>query len=70
MDYKKHLPGFAPINFRLTCTIMLVSGLMVLIFYAINDSADIFGPQIEWLYVGGALLIVSLYIMHIAPKEE
>ncbi|MFC1663044.1 hypothetical protein ACFL04_02660 [Patescibacteria group bacterium] len=69
MNDKKYMPGFVPVRYRVTGTILLATSGIVLVLMAIDA---IFGwPSLptQWWYIGIALMLIGLYLVFVVPKE-
>ena len=66
----KYLPGLVPINFNLAGKILLVISLLGIAVKAIEYFSDWYVMPNFLFYISLGLLVVSLYLIFVVPKEK
>ena len=66
---KKYLSGFVPVNFKQTGKILLIIGLVCLAVRLLSFLTNWFSLSNNILYVGIGLILLSLYLFFVVPKE-
>jgi len=62
------MPGFVPVNYNKTGKALFVLGLMCLIGKLLDYLTNWFIISNYFLYLGLALVLISLYLIFIVPK--
>ena len=66
---KKHMPGFVPVNFKQSGKILFTIGLVSLIIKAVSYLTNWFTVPNYFVYFGAGLILLSLYLIFVVPKE-
>lgn len=63
------MTGFVPIDFRRAGKVLLVIGLICLLLRIVSYITNSFNLSNYILYFGLALILLSLYLIFVVPKE-
>ena len=67
---KKHMTGFVPINFQKSGWILLTIGIVLILSKLISFATNFYFVPTYLIYIGIAMIAVSLYLIFVSPKEE
>ena len=67
---KKHMSGFVPIPFKSAGKIMFPISLIMIVIGGFDYLAGLDLIPLSVFFFGLGLLIVSLYLIFVVPKEE
>lgn len=67
---KKHMPGFVPVSFNKVGIILLILGVVGLSIKIISYLSNWYYISGNIMYFGFALILISLYLIFVVPKEK
>ena len=67
---KKHMPGFVPVQYKKVGRFLLALGIAVSLVSLISKFTSLLTLPNYVLYFGLVLILLSLYLLFIVPKEE
>lgn len=66
---KKHMPGFVPVNYKQSGIFILAIGIACLFAKLFSYLTDWYILPNYYVYLGAGLIMLSLYLIFVVPKE-
>jgi len=67
---KKHIPGLVPINFKLAGKSMFLIGVISSAYWLVSYFTVQFTLSNNYIYLGIAMILISLYLIFVVPNEK